>query len=31
MIDTAIEELRQALGATHVEVVPQRLSDMTDK
>jgi GAF domain-containing protein/HAMP domain-containing protein len=31
MIDTAIEELRQALGATLVEVVPQRLSDMTDK
>jgi GAF domain-containing protein/HAMP domain-containing protein len=31
MIDTAIEELRQALGATFVEVVPQRLSDKTDK
>lgn len=31
MINTAIDELRQALGATHIEVVPQRLSDMTDK
>ena len=31
MINTAIAELRQALGATLVEVVPQRLSDMTDK
>jgi GAF domain-containing protein/HAMP domain-containing protein len=31
MINTAINELRQALGATHIEVVPQRLSDLTDK
>jgi putative methionine-R-sulfoxide reductase with GAF domain len=31
MIETAIEELRHALGATRVEVIPQRLSDMTDK
>jgi GAF domain-containing protein len=31
MINTAIDELRRALGATLVEVVPQRLSDMTDK
>jgi len=31
MINTAIDELRQVLGATLVEIVPQRLSDMTDK
>jgi GAF domain-containing protein len=31
MINTAIDELRQALGATLVEVVPQKLSNMTDK
>ena len=31
MINTAIDELRQALGATSVEVMPQRLSDITDK
>ena len=31
MINTAIDELRRALGATLVEVLPQRLSDMTDK
>jgi GAF domain-containing protein len=31
MINTAIDELRRALGATLVEVVPQRLSEITDK
>ncbi len=31
MIKTAVEELQRALGATRVEIVPQKISHPTDK
>ncbi len=31
MIKTAVEELQRALGATRVEIVPQKISQSTDK
>jgi hypothetical protein len=31
MIDTAIKELQRALGATRVELIPQKVAPPSDK